>query len=83
MDKLPLNGQKTYVAGGLAITIGLASFILNFISENPPVLLSNQESFGALVTGLITLGIGHKLQKLLESIKFLDNQTNQTNPPLK
>ena len=64
LEALPLNGSKSYLAGGAMIVIGIGGLILKVMGYEE-YGLSIEEGRNLILAGLTVIGIAHKIDKTL------------------
>lgn len=57
------NGYKTYVAGVASVVFGVSGLLSG--------QLDMTAAWGFIIAGLTTLGVGHKVQKLIDTFREL------------
>lgn len=66
LDLLPLNGNKTYLSGIALLLLGVGGIILKYADPTSEFGLSVEQGIQLILAGLAALGIGHKVDKMLD-----------------
>jgi hypothetical protein len=64
-----LDGYKTKIGGGASILMGILGIVGLMFPDQKTVDLSLEASLALIVAGFAALGIGGKVQKLLNAMK--------------
>jgi len=79
LDKLPLNGHKSWIGGVAMIVIGVASFLISLVSPDNAYGISLLSAVEAISVGLGIIGIAHKVDKAGRAATWRDNVNEARN----